>query len=255
MPGHFRGISVYTQLGALLNYFQLSLGTTSMRKGIRDSYLVTDISLTATGFSGTENIDWVNVKSTFLPMGVVGDTIVLGDSTIDTFYEQGSVSEHFTILGTLNDISLGGDNIDAQLTKWNALSEAVRTAADQVFVQVGINTIGEATPIATLCSNYQQLIDKINTDAPQATVIAGTLTPIRRYKGDVIYALWLLFNEAIKGNGANAITGIDKVAFRHTDLLNDGSGNLLPKYDIEGLHENRAGRIIVARSWFNKYQN
>ena len=34
------------------------------RQGIRDGYIVLDVALTATGFSGTEDLDWENVEKT-----------------------------------------------------------------------------------------------------------------------------------------------------------------------------------------------
>lgn len=37
-------------------------GTTTYRDGVRDGKYVIDKALTATGFSGTEGIDWENVE-------------------------------------------------------------------------------------------------------------------------------------------------------------------------------------------------
>jgi hypothetical protein len=36
------------------------------RQGIRDGYIVLDVALTATGFAGTENVDWENVDKTVI---------------------------------------------------------------------------------------------------------------------------------------------------------------------------------------------
>lgn len=47
-------------------YIIVTLNGFSFRKGIRNSILVTDKTLTATGFSGTENVDWENIISTNL---------------------------------------------------------------------------------------------------------------------------------------------------------------------------------------------
>ena len=114
---------------------------------------------------------------------------------------------------------------------------------------------------ASALARYQTLVNDINTSSPQAKVILGTMTPCRQrlinvygaVDGLVSYQKWLDMNEAIKGNGANAITGADATAYAHTDLLNDGNGNLKPEYEIVGLvdhiHENSAGRLIVAESW------
>ena len=55
---------------------------------------------------------------------------------------------------------------------------------------------------------------------------------------------------AIKGNGSTPITGVDFRVSHHTSLLDDGSGNLAAIYDIgDHIHENNAGRQIIARVW------
>jgi hypothetical protein len=41
----------------------LTDGTTTIRKVVRSNYLCIDITITATGFSGTEGVDWENIIS------------------------------------------------------------------------------------------------------------------------------------------------------------------------------------------------
>jgi len=41
-------------------YIEYTDGVEIWRKGARDGEMVIDKTITATGFSGTENIDWVN---------------------------------------------------------------------------------------------------------------------------------------------------------------------------------------------------
>lgn len=38
-------------------------GTTLFRDGVRDGAFVTDKALTATGFAGTEGVDWINIET------------------------------------------------------------------------------------------------------------------------------------------------------------------------------------------------
>jgi len=45
-------------------YRTYSDGTTTFRTGVRDTYYVIDKTLTATGFSGTEGVDWENAWAT-----------------------------------------------------------------------------------------------------------------------------------------------------------------------------------------------
>jgi hypothetical protein len=73
--------------------------------------------------------------------------------------------------------------------------------------------------------------------------------------GLVAYQKWLDMNEAMKGNGVNAITGMDATASSHTNSLNDGEGNLGIAYDIgDDLHPNNAGRMIIADSWMATFE-
>ena len=44
-------------------YVELTDGTTTIRKGVRDGKFVIDIALTVTGFEGIEDIDWENIKT------------------------------------------------------------------------------------------------------------------------------------------------------------------------------------------------
>jgi len=56
-------LSLLLVLGGGITYLVLTDGVTTIRRGIRDYYLVTDITLTPTGFNGTENTDWENIEA------------------------------------------------------------------------------------------------------------------------------------------------------------------------------------------------
>jgi hypothetical protein len=43
-------------------YIEYSDSSTLLRKGVRNQYFIVDKALTETGFNGTENIDWINIK-------------------------------------------------------------------------------------------------------------------------------------------------------------------------------------------------
>lgn len=75
--------------GSTINYAlpwsTLTDGTTTIRKYIADGYLYVDKTLTPTGFAGTENSDWVNVRSVqlrnaadygFLPTASASDNVI-----------------------------------------------------------------------------------------------------------------------------------------------------------------------------------
>ena len=57
--------SGYTSI-ADTTYLYLDDGIIYIRKGIRSGYLVTDITITAIGFDGTEGTDWSNLTSVTL---------------------------------------------------------------------------------------------------------------------------------------------------------------------------------------------
>ena len=57
------GITVNVSVGAVSyrsQYFYYDDGTNEVRRGVRDGHEVYDVTLTSTGFDGTENIDWKN---------------------------------------------------------------------------------------------------------------------------------------------------------------------------------------------------
>jgi hypothetical protein len=49
-------------------YVVYKQGTDKFRNGIRGGYYVTDIVLTATGFSGIEDIDWKCIEKILIPI-------------------------------------------------------------------------------------------------------------------------------------------------------------------------------------------
>lgn len=59
--------------GSSTTWSTLTDGTTTIRKLVRDGYYVVDKTLTATGFAGTEGVDWENVKATKIPFWQAGD--------------------------------------------------------------------------------------------------------------------------------------------------------------------------------------
>jgi len=66
-PGFNLGnINKLTVISSDVQYVYYSYGSDIVRKGIRDGNLVIDITLTATGFAGTENTDWVNLYSSVI---------------------------------------------------------------------------------------------------------------------------------------------------------------------------------------------
>ena len=111
---------------------------------------------------------------------------------------------------------------------------------------------------ATALGRLQTLVDEIKADIGSRTLLIGQMTPCRQRlidyygatNGPIAYQKWLDMNDAIAGNGANAITGVDGRITAHVALMNDGSGNLAAAYDTgDHIHPNAAGRQIIADAW------
>src|SRR5207237_107648 len=67
-----------------------------------------------------------------------------------------------------------------------------------------------------------------------------------------IQGQWESINEAIKGNGINAVTNVDARVSSHTTALAEGSWDLKAIYQTslnDGAHENNVARQIIARAW------
>lgn len=73
-------------------YIEYTDGVDTFRKGVRSEALVVDKTLTATGFAGTEGVDWENIKSTAAIGSVIPDTsIITEDSDIIGTEDGGSL--------------------------------------------------------------------------------------------------------------------------------------------------------------------
>jgi hypothetical protein len=181
--------------------------------------------------------------------------IVLGDSTIAAYSGQNSVASYLDYDGDVVSLAVPGHTINQQLAVWNGASRAL---ADVVCVQVGLNDLTPGEAASAAIGRLQALVNEIATDAPAARIMIGTMIPCRQRlidlyggtNGPIAYQKWLDMNEAISGAGSTPITGVDARATSHTAALNDGSGNLAAAFDLgDGIHENNAGREIVAASW------
>jgi uncharacterized protein (TIGR02145 family) len=182
-----------------------------------------------------------------------GNTLISGDSTIAAYLAQYAVERWVPIGGgTILDFSTPGETILQQHARYTALSAGVKSALKNVIIQIGLNDVEAAETNAAKVARYQAYIDEVATDSPDAIITLGTMTPARGLFSAPNYLKWVALNESIRGEGANPITGADYVATEHTDLLSDGNGYLHADYDMgDHIHENNAGRKIVAQSWMN----
>lgn len=162
------------------------------------------------------------------------------------------------------DLADSGDRITNQKTLWTALTG--KSALEVVIVQIGQNDVkgrvGENTATsAQVIADYQDLIDTIAADAPQADIYVSALTPSKAWldtatNPSAAYAAWQALNEAIGGGGTTPITGVAGRITSHATDMNDGSGNLLAAYDYnsDGVHPGNDGRFINAMAWRTKLE-
>ncbi len=196
---------------------------------------------------------------------VYGTALAIGDSTVAT-YDGGSqiINYLFTTaqsnLGwSATSIAVPGNTIAQQKTAY--LATGNRGTFDVTFVEIGLNDLDPAEAASVAIARLQDLITTINANKKAGSkIVIATMTPAKqRYidvygstNGLIAYQKWLDVNDAIKGNGATPITGVDARVYRHTDLLNDGSGNLNSIYDglsHDHIHENDAARTIIGHVW------
>lgn len=155
-------------------------------------------------------------------------------------------------------IAFPAENITQQRARWATLSSALKLTFDYVVTLDGHNDTNSTFAIADWATKYQGQIDDIRAAIKASCkIISMTLTPCRdvyidiygAVPGEAAYQKWLLVNEAIRGEGANAITGADTIITGHTDYLNDGTGSMKDIYwtaPTDHLHPNRAGKDVIA---------
>ncbi len=191
---------------------------------------------------------------------------VMGDSTVSRLDSSSgfNVTAAYTsslvggMVTGIADVSDPGDRIADQKTLWTAIAD--KSALQAVFIQIGLNDVkgrvGEnLATTAQVIADLQDLVDTVNADKPAGckTYICG-LTPCKTWLNlatnpTAAYQAWLDVNEAIAGGGSTPITGVDGRITSYVAALNDGSGNLLPAYDTDGVHETTEARFIIAQAW------
>jgi hypothetical protein len=198
-------------------------------------------------------------------IGPGNDGVSIGNSTIAA-YAGGKDVPSFIYTddeGCLNagvsQLAVPGHTIAQQLTAWNGYK--YKKNVKWVITQIGLNDLNPAESAATALLRYQQLIDsiKININT-NCKLIVSAMNPCKQRlidvygstNGPISYQKWLDMNDAIMGNGPNAIINVNYRINEHVALLNDGSGNLKAIYDTgDHIHPNDAGRTIVGNSWRN----
>jgi len=187
---------------------------------------------------------------------LTGNVIISGDSTIASYLGGSALASIIENTGVMTDISEPGENIEEQVDRWNALSSQVKSAANFVFVQIGLNNINiPATPTTTIIAELNSYIQTINTESPNAFIVVGQMLPCKarwiasfgETNGNLAHKQWEEINKEML-----SISNVNSFATVHTWLLNDGKGNLRAEFETSAndhIHDNTNGRKMNAYSW------
>jgi lysophospholipase L1-like esterase len=183
--------------------------------------------------------------------------IALGDSTVAAYAGGDAVMSFITTSINKESMAVPGQTIAQQTAVYAASSYGYNSKWS--VIQVGLNDLDPAEAASVAIARLQSLVDAVRARSPaSAKVLIAKMTPCRArlitvyggVNGPIAYQKWLDMNEAITGGGATPITNVDARISAHEPLLNDGSGNLAAPYDTgDNIHENNAGRIIIAQAW------
>lgn len=185
-------------------------------------------------------------------MPITGNVIALGDSTVAGYLSGVRVMSLLSVTGTKTDLASAGATIANMQTAWSNLAQATKSAANYVFVEVGLNSL-ESSPLA----DYQNLITSIRGDSPSAKIILCAMSPAheRFYNtstpsvAEEKYNNWRFLNTAIRNI---CFYGADACAWFHSIIMGDGEDNLLPQYEYttpDHIHPNADGVKVIAWSW------
>ena len=160
-----------------------------------------------------------------------GAIVFLGDSIT----EWGAWQEWFP--GTLVvNRGIGGDTTEGVLKRLDA---AIDGPAG-VFLLVGTNDLALRVPVGDIMARHREIIEQIGIRAPRAWLTVQSVMPRQRKFRDRIQVL----NENLERIAA-------EVGATYLDLwplLDDGTGQLKPRYTEDGLHLNG----LAYREWAAK---
>ena len=233
-------------LNGLFANFQLFIG---QRNGSSPGYngLMKDLEINNYVWDLAKVIeDYTPTPPTFSQkIALIGDSTIAAyacrtQSIAQTLFTATEITDGYSA----TNLAVPGHTINQQLTVWN--NDTNKATYDIIIIQVGLNGMTSST--ATAISDYQSLINKINTDKKiGAKVYISCMLPCKQRFVDLSMATgqsnWVALNTAIMDS---TFTGVDGRNNYHVALLDDGVGNLAAAYDCgDHIHENQAGADII----------
>jgi len=173
--------------------------------------------------------------------------LAIGDSTVAEYLGGSAIA---TFFDNMDSVAFAGDNINQQLTRFNAYPN--KSSLDYAVIQVGLNDMNFANSLNDITARYQNLVNVVSQycDVYVSCMIPCKARWILMYgatNGAISQDLWIGLNNWIMNNCVNVVGRISS----HVALLDDGNGNLNPIYEASNdkIHTNNAGRLINANSW------
>jgi lysophospholipase L1-like esterase len=188
---------------------------------------------------------------------------IIGNSTIAPYLGQNGIDFYLLSIRDIQNgnscvnLAVPGHTINQQLLLWE--SDKNKKLYDWIIIEIGLNDLDPKETANIALERYQNMVNTIYSQKKSsAKIILSAMTPARQRlinlygskDGNLSYQKWLNMNSAIMGNGDKRITGCDYRIGTHSELLNDGNGNLALIYDMgDQVHENNSGRRIIAAVW------
>lgn len=203
-----------------------------------------------------------NIYDSRVMVPKISTGLIMGDSTIAAYLGQSGI-DAFLYTGAdavsgsaIYNQAVPGQNAQQQKAVW--VADTNKTRYDWIIIQIGLNDINPAVTSASIIASIQDLVDTIiQGKKPSAIIIMSAMLLCKArwvstwgaVDGETAYQQQLTVNNAIMGVGGG-IYNVDYRVNKHVNMLSDVNGYLTANYNLgDGIHENEAGRKIIAAGW------
>ena len=165
---------------------------------------------------------------------IVGDSVFEGkkEPNVGFYLEKIMFNDHI-----LNRAVAGSDLVEI---KERLVQDITDHNPDYVVLQGGVNDIAENVNTQDITQRYQDLINEtLNAGIPASKIIVTTISPWLSQDGEVDYLTTASVNDWIRQQSSH-------LQLETYMLLEDGNGQLLPEYSVDGTHINGNGAKEVA---------
>jgi lysophospholipase L1-like esterase len=167
------------------------------------------------------------------------NSIVFLGNSLTEYYELAEFHQNLN----LKNRGISGDDIPGVL---NRLEEIIQAKPKKIFIEIGINDLGNGDSKEEVLSNYKKLIRKLTLDCPNSQLYIQSILPTAaHFDGNQNYCNPQInedirsINQTLKTESQrNNITFIDLYPhFQKENFLND-------TYHVDGLHLSGKGYML-----------